>query len=302
MPSFEWNWIDWIDYNQSLCCCVLRMKFEGRDHFRVRHSLGHFCSSIFGQGSTVRFVLFISFCTVLFLLIFFISILSKMRNLVQLSTKTYSAPCNQQIQAICDSADDADFLYSCSTSIQDSESSSDEITISIHLIKRSNSSSNAILLAQFDTINPNTINHNDKAAPPLILSFQLLTDSGSTFDSKPSLSIITSTGDLVLLPLSNDLLSVDEEYAKDQLEENPDSKVPSATVLGSVSDGILDAKWSPDFELLVLVVPLNDQDGEEEESNDEVGQQKRLKTILMNLDFDVISEGPLQVDDFGQGE
>lgn len=225
-----------------------------------------------------------------------------MRNLVQLSTKTYSAPSNQEIQAVCDSADDADFLYSCSS--QHLSSSSDEITISIHLIKRSNSSSNAILLAQFDTINPNTINHSndDNASPPLILSFQLLTDSGSTFDSKPSLSIITSTGDLVLLPLSNDLLSVDQEYAKDQLEENPDSKVPSATVLGSVSDGILDAKWSPDFELLVLVVPLNDQDGEEEESNGEVGQQKRLKTILMNLDFDVISEGPLQVDDFGQGE
>lgn len=237
---------------------------------------------------------------------------SRMRNLSQLSSLCYDVS-NLDIGSSSKDQDQlkleglayppdstSSHLYSCS-SFQSSPQ--DDITIYIHSIEPLNhksSNTNSTLLGQFTT-SPLPVTSTPS---PLILSFQHLSDSGSTFDSSPSLCLITSTGDIVLLPLENNSLKVSNQYLKDQQEESAENhgKVEAA-VLGSVPDGILAASWSPDLELLVLVVPdVPERDEGDEEEQQELNQDGELKTILMNLDFDVVCENSLQVNEFGEGE
>lgn len=107
-----------------------------------------------------------------------------------------------------------------------------------------------------------------------VRSFTYMADGGSAVNDEPALCLITSGGDIVLIPLSS--------------TESP----PQPEIVGSVEQGILAAAWSPDEESVVLVVP---QDA------DDVGPSHlHEKMLVMSREFEVLDEKLIR--EQGKGE
>ncbi|KAK7052844.1 putative elongator complex protein 1 [Paramarasmius palmivorus] len=112
----------------------------------------------------------------------------------------------------------------------------------------------------------------DGVPDPTIYTMFTSIASGSRSSSQViSLRVIPDSRKLVAVMRGGDItvMTLDEEAAM-------------ADVEGSVDEGLLAASWSPDESLLVLVTG----DG---------------KLILMTSEFDVLSEGPMETTEFGEG-
>ncbi|CAO1630884.1 unnamed protein product [Sympodiomycopsis kandeliae] len=115
---------------------------------------------------------------------------------------------------------------------------------------------------------------DDTANHSQVRSFTYMADGGSATNDEPALCLITSGGDIVLVPLAQGLKST-----------------PQPEIVGSVEQGILAAAWSPDEESVVLVVPPTD---------DATHQPGAEKMLIMSREFEVLDEKIIQ--EQGRGE
>lgn len=101
--------------------------------------------------------------------------------------------------------------------------------------------------------------------PRAIADFRLLADGGTATSSAPALCVVTTGGDIVVLPVGADAPAL------------------PADIVGSVDRGILAAAWSPDEDVLVLVTAPADAS----------------QLLLMSRDYTVLHETRLATAAFG---
>ncbi|UZJ53574.1 hypothetical protein CBS101457_002894 [Exobasidium rhododendri] len=132
-------------------------------------------------------------------------------------------------------------------------------------------------LAAFSTpISRRETNRHDSQQ---IVSLDHLSDGGSFVNNEPALCIVSAGGDIALLALS---------------EERDEDGPALPEIVGSVEQGILAARWSPDEELLILVTAQTPAELAED------GRPKGSTLLIMTRDFEVLLEEVLQTDDFGE--
>ena len=112
-----------------------------------------------------------------------------------------------------------------------------------------------------------------------VVALDHLSDGGSFVDNEPALCLVCAGGDIALLALSDD-------------SSDDDPVLPE--IVGSVEQGILAARWSPDEELLLLVTAPTPAELADD------GRPKGSTLLIMTRDFEVLSEEVLQTDDFGE--
>lgn len=102
-----------------------------------------------------------------------------------------------------------------------------------------------------------------RADVPPIACLQLLADGGAMCEHNPALCVVTSSGDIAVVPLGDD--------------------AAPAEIVGSLAAGVGAAAWSPEEDVLVVVTA-----------------EARPQLLLLSSTFDVLSEAPLATDDFGE--
>lgn len=100
--------------------------------------------------------------------------------------------------------------------------------------------------------------------PHELVLFQLLSDGGASAGNGRALCTVTAGGDIALLPLD----------------------APRVEIVGSVEQGLLAAQWSPDEDVLVLITAP--------------GDEGCARLLLMTRDLDILHEGELATDEFGE--
>lgn len=115
-----------------------------------------------------------------------------------------------------------------------------------------------------------------------VRSFTYLADGGSAVGDEPALCLVTTGGDIVLIPV----VQADEAAPVE------------AQIVGSVEQGILAASWSPDEEAIILVVP----DEEEEQAGQNHTALPREKMLVMSREFEVLDEKLIREQGRGEGE
>lgn len=112
-----------------------------------------------------------------------------------------------------------------------------------------------------------------------VRSFTFLADGGSVMSDEPALCLITSGGDIVLIPTTT----------------SPDAGPVEPQIVGSVEQGILAAAWSSDEEAVVLVVPSQSESSQHSRSPIE-------KMLVMSREFEVLDEKLIREQGRGDGE
>lgn len=112
-----------------------------------------------------------------------------------------------------------------------------------------------------------------------VRSFTFLADGGSAVNDEPALCLITSGGDIVLIPTTT----------------SPDAGPVEPQIVGSVEQGILAAAWSPDEEAVVLVVPAEGEGSQHLRTPIE-------KMLVMSREFEVLDEKLIREQGRGDGE
>ncbi|KAK0538478.1 putative elongator complex protein 1 [Tilletia horrida] len=123
---------------------------------------------------------------------------------------------------------------------------------------------------------------------PQIVSLHYLADGGELSSYAPALCLVSAGGDIVFIPLPEDL---------DELRQSGSAAGPALepNVVGSVEQGVAAAAWSPDDELLTIVT-------EETGAEDGISSATSPKVLLMTKAFDVLSERAIYTREFGEDE
>lgn len=112
-----------------------------------------------------------------------------------------------------------------------------------------------------------------------VRDFTYLADGGAAVNDEPALCLVTAGGDLFLISLAQD-------------ESGTLISAPPQ-IMGSVEQGVLAARWSPDEETLVLIVPVENGACTSTEPQPE-------KLLVMSRDFEVLDEKIIREQDRGE--
>ncbi|KAK1230942.1 putative elongator complex protein 1 [Marasmius sp. AFHP31] len=114
------------------------------------------------------------------------------------------------------------------------------------------------------------ISRDEDTNPTVHSSFSTIASGSTTSTQVVSLRVIPENQQLIAVTRGGDITSVSLQ-----------DETAAVEVEGSVDDGIMAASWSPDESLLVLLTGDS-------------------KLILMTSTFDVLSEGPIETNEFGE--
>lgn len=207
-----------------------------------------------------------------------------MRNLVILSSQrlqsVFASNPQDKFEATAASVDD-DTAYAVGTSKSSTSSADVRITFYVKELSDKALSSFSSLLVPA-ALPPLAESSSDVCRPvgvtPEVVSFHYLSDGGQEASNQPALCTVTAGGDILLLPLD--------------IGSAGNSMQPQ--IVGSIEQGISAACWSSDDELLVIVT------SETASSISVSGSREGEKVLVMTRDFEVLSERPLQTDEFGE--